>query len=286
LPRLKYPLEIESGQDFVSITHERYRTNQAIAGQQEDTAPGNAGPPSEGNDIILYMPNSTPAVSNSNSWSQQNSVGPLGDITRAINVGSTGGVLGIFDGGGVNDLVKGTLDQLGNMIKDGKGIDALKQVAIGKLAQQAGMSGPGALTQLQRGEIYNPNVELLYDSPSLRGFTLDFIFVPKNPAEARMVDNIILELKTWSAPDNNGTMMKVPHLWNVAYKSGVLGGDKYMNKFKKCALTNVQIQHNPGTDMHATFSDGTPLVTAMSLGFMEVDIITRDDHTRVGGQGF
>jgi hypothetical protein len=280
---LKYPLEIQSGQDYVLITHQRYRTNKAIAGQKDIVAPDAAAPP-EGSPIVLYMPNSTPSVSNTNSWSQQNSVGPLGDITRALAVGATGGVMGVGKDGPVA-AAKGIADQVKNLFDNYKGVDSIRQVAIGKLAQMAGLSGAGALTQLQLGQVYNPNVELLYDSPALRGFTLDFLFVPKNQAEATMMNQIILELKKFSAPDDNGTMFEVPHLWNVTYKSGV-NNDKFMNKFKKCALTDVQIVHNPGTDMHSTFADGTPLVTAMSLGFMEVDIIIRKDHEDVGGQGY
>ena len=280
---LKYPLEIQSGQDYVLITHQRYRTNQAIAGQQQDTAP-DATAPSDGNPIVLYMPNSTPPVNNSNSWSQQNSVGPLGDITRALGVGATGGVLGVGKSNPL-DLAKGVGDQIGNLLKDFKGVDAVRQIAIGDIAKKFGLNGAGALTQLQRGKVYNPNVELLYDSPSLRGFTLDFLFVPKNSVEAAIMNQIILELKMFSAPSDEGTMFEVPHLWNVTYKSGV-NNDTFMNKFKKCALTNIQIAHNPGTDMHSTYADGTPLVTAMSLGFMEVDIITRQNHSDVGGQGY
>ena len=165
-----------------------------------------------------------------------------------------------------------------------KGMGAGQQFIVGKVAEAFGLSGAGALTQLQRGEVYNPNVELLYESPQLRSFSLDFIFIPKNIGEARIVNNIIKEFKKWSAPQDNGTMLEVPHLWTVTYKSGV-GQDGFMGKFKKCALTTVSVQHNPQTDMHVTFSDGTPVVTALSLAFQEVDIITRDDHDSAGPQG-
>ncbi len=282
---LKYPLEIESGQDFVSITHEPYRTNQAIPGQQSNVAPDASAPP-EGEQILLYMPNSTPAVSNDNSWRQQNSVGPLGQLTRGLGVGAAGGAMSIgTSGASLDNAVQGFKDQLDHLLSDNRGMNAAKQIGLGMIAGAAGMSGAGALTQLQRGEVYNPNVELLYESPGLRGFSLDFMFIPKSVQEARVINQIILELKTWSAPDDNGTMFTVPHLWNVKYKSGV-GNDTFMNKFKKAALTKIQVQHNPGTDMHATFSDGTPLVTAVSLGFQEVDIITRENHIDAGGQGF
>ena len=59
-----------------------------------------------------------------------------------------------------------------------------------------------------------------------------------------------------------------------------------MNKFKKSALVNVVTQDNQGYKHHATFDDGTPVVTTMTLSFMEVDIVTRQDHVDVGGRGY
>ena len=280
---LKYPLEIQSGQDFVVFTHEPYRTNRAIPGQQEGFEGGGSVPPAGG--VILYMPNSTPAVSNQNSWKQQNFVGPLGQVTQGLGVGLAAGAMNIGEKGmGVDEAIKGFQDQLENV--KAKGGAAARQFVLGEIARTFNLSGAGALTALQRGEVYNPNVELLYEAPQLRGFSMDFIFIPKNRIEAEMMSKIILEFKLFSSPEaNDGPMMTIPHVWRVTYKSGV-GNDKFMNKFKKAALTTVSIQHNPGTDMHATFSDGTPLVTAMSLGFQEVDIITRRDHSIAGGQGF
>jgi len=281
----RYPLEIESGQDFVVFTHEPYRTNQNIPGQQEGFEGGpNVAPPPDGM-IVLYMPNSTPAVTNQNSWKQQNFVGALGQITRGIGVGMAAGAMNLGESGmGVDEAIEGFKDQLENI--KSKGGSAARQFVLGKVAETFGLSGAGALTALQRGEVYNPNVELLYEAPQLRGFSMDFVFIPKSMKEAQMMNSIILEFKAFSSPLENGPMLKVPNLWRVTYKSGIEGNDKFMNKFKKAALTTVQIQHNPGTDMHATFSDGTPLVTAMSLGFQEVDIITQNDHLSVGGQGY
>ena len=279
---LKYPQEIESGQDFVVFTHEPYRTNKEIKGQEEEFEGGGFVPPEGG--VILYMPNSTPAVSNQNSWRQNNFVGPLGQITQGIGVGIAAGALNIGEKGmGVDEAIEGFKSQLENV--KSKGGAAARQFILGEIARTFNLSGAGALTALQRGEVYNPNVELLYEAPQLRGFSMDFIFIPKNSAEAAIMNEIILKFKMFSSPQPNGSMLELPHLWRVTYKSGVQN-DKFMNKFKKAALTTVSIQHNPGTDMHSTFSDGTPLVTAMSLGFQEVDIITRDNHADEGGQGF
>ena len=58
-----------------------------------------------------------------------------------------------------------------------------------------------------------------------------------------------------------------------------------MNKFKPAAMTNITVQANPTLDYHSTYTDGTPIETAISLDFKEVELIVRQDHEE-GGQGF
>ena len=131
---------------------------------------------------------------------------------------------------------------------------------------------------LSQNQIYNPNVELLYTGPKIRGFNFNFTFVPKSEPEAVMVNSIIREFKRWSAPEavENG-MLKVPHTWQVTYMKGG-EENRNMNRFKPAALKNVAVQANPGMSMHMTFPNGMPVVTALSLSFTEVDIVTRVDH--------
>ena len=80
-------------------------------------------------------------------------------------------------------------------------------------------------------------------------------------------------------------MFKVPDVFQVTYMSGV-GPNKNMNRFKKAALKGITVQANPQTAMHVAHPGGVPVETAMTLSFMEVDVITREDHQIIGGQGF
>ena len=124
----------------------------------------------------------------------------------------------------------------------------------------------------------------MYDGPRVRGFAMQFDFIPRSVEEALAVQNIILEFKTWSAPSGQGQgMFEVPHVWQVTYFSK--GNTRVMNKFKRAALTKVSVQANPTTDMHATYTDGMPVSTSMSLSFLEVDVVMREDHQRHRGQG-
>jgi hypothetical protein len=93
------------------------------------------------------------------------------------------------------------------------------------------------LMALAKGEVYNPNVELLYKMPGLRDFNFSFNFVPKNSAEAQEVNRIIKNFKKWSAPKDIGNgMFEVPHVWQVKYKTKGGKPNPNMNKFKTGCL--------------------------------------------------
>ena len=277
---LRYPLEAGGfGADYVLFQPMPYRAN-ARGGPG-----GGAGGPAAGGavPIMLYMPNSTPALQNQNDWnsSEDKFAGPLGAAKRDIGMTAVGAINDVGTGNNA-DLVDRVKGQLTGMKSQAGGI--AKQVATNAVEKQFGV-GPGQLLALTKGQVYNPNVELLYSAPKMRPFSMAFDFVPKNAAESVLMNQIILNFKLWSSPAPNGGMFEVPHVWQVTYMSGA-GPNQYMNKFKKAALTSVGVQANSATDMHVAHPDSAPIMTSIQLSFMEVDIITREDHQSAGGQGY
>ena len=290
---LKYPNNLNEGQtDYVSFTHRKYRAN---------SEGGGAAAPGSGERIVLYMPNSTPTANYGNSWnsSGQNFDGPLGIIKKdaaflagnAINkAGDTVANLGDGQAGNAMQSLRDAAKQAGRdtaeLLNDGIS-------NRGGLVKQLGMNMVGGalvgsgnnLLALTQGKIYNPNLELLYQGPQLRTFSFQFNFVLKNSNESSVVSQISKEFKKWSAPGDPGEegFLSVPHVWDIRYGGKV---DGKMNKFKPCALTNVSVQDNAGSDLHSTFEDGTPTLTSITLSFNEVDILTRKDHEDGGERGF
>ena len=279
---LRYPSDLNpSVVDYVVFSPEEYRTNQSYPGQESNF--GSA--PSSGQSIVLYMPNSTPAVGNENSWQAKGDEGPLGQLKRNVAMGAASVAMnvGTEAGGGISGLTEGLKAQMEEAKAKGGG--AARQAAVNAIGGTFGYSG-SALLALQRGQIYNPNIELLYQGPNLRSFNFDYTFVPKSPGETAAINSIILEFKKASSAQASGGMLKVPNVWRVTYMTrGVQ--NPYMNAFKKAALLGVTVQHNNGTDMHHSFGDGMPVVTSLQLQFQEVDIILRDDHDSSGSlQGY
>ena len=146
------------------------------------------------------------------------------------------------------------------------------------------------------GQILNSNTELLFQGVNLRSFPFNITFTPRDPAEARVVKNIIRSLKQAMSPqagDFNGSsatgmFLKAPHVFSLRYmhhENGKKVDHPFLNSFKICALTGLSVNYtNAGT--YATYSDGTPVAIRLSMTFKEINPIYNEDYaTKEGSVG-
>ena len=286
---LKYPAGAGApGSDYVIFTPVKYKANNNDNSGTSSSNEGGAPPSGDGAEsVILYMPNSTPGMGNQNDWNKLDFNGPIGDLRREISIGAGASMAKFMSGGSSSEILEKAVDGASGTI------DSLKsnfKGVGGQLGMQAlgGVLGvtPNQMLAMGAGKVFNPNVELLYNAPQMRGFGMSFDMVPKDASEANVINQIIMNFKKWSSPEaiENG-MMEIPYVWEVKYMTGQ-SVNKNMNRFKKAACTNVQVQANSPTPMHVAHLGGVPIITSLQLTFTEVDIITRKDHTDVGGQGY
>ena len=137
----------------------------------------------------------------------------------------------------------------------------------------------------QQGQIFNPNLELLFDAPTLRSFTFSFKMTPRSQQEARQCKLIIRSFKQNMAPKANleggqvggtGIFLKTPNIFELSYKRG--GRDHpFLHKFKQCFLTNFSVNYTAeGT--HTTYDDSTPVSMTMDMTFKEIEPIYDTDY--------
>ena len=275
---MRYPLELNQiDTDYVVFTHHEYRSNAS------GESPGPEGAP-----ITLYMPNTTPTIGQQQDWGEQDFAGPMGALRRDVGMAMADSAMtaDFSSQAKAEASAKRGVENFKSAFNSAKdnGGGALRQVAVGFAAGVAGTS-PNQLLALSKGEIYNPNVELLYKGPKIRSFTFNYSFVPKSASEARAVNSIIKEFRTWSSPHDNNGMFEIPHVWQVTYMSGV-GPNANINYFKRAALRNVSVQANSGLTMHSSHADGQPISYNLALSFTEVDLVLRKDHQSGGAIGF
>jgi len=310
---LRYPLEALTGStDYLQINIIEYKRqpNQFTrpAGFGANTITSAAGGTSSGslarrsviNDgsILLQVPSNV----------QDGNAVNYGDSSMNTIVGAAAGIVGNVMGSGgqaVADVVSGKktlsegLGSFGSDVKNdaqkrfenSQGLgDAAQKFMNAKLTSSAlGIFGGNVSAQQllarQTGQIFNPNLELLFDAPTLRSFTFSFKMTPRSHQEARQCKLIIRSFKQNMAPKANleggqiggtGIFLKTPNIFELTYKRGSRD-HPFLHKFKQCFLTNFSVNYTAeGT--HTTYDDSTPVSMTMDMTFKEIEPIYDTDY--------
>ena len=141
-----------------------------------------------------------------------------------------------------------------------------------------------SLLAREQGIIFNPNMELLFNGPTIRSFRFSFKMTPRNAQEGQEVKKIIREFKRSMAPKvtasgnagTNNLFLKTPDVFELTYKQGN-GKHKFLNSFKQCALQDISVNYT-GERTYATYDDGTPVSMIMDLTFKELEPIYDIDY--------
>jgi len=130
----------------------------------------------------------------------------------------------------------------------------------------------------ESGQIFNPNMELLFNGPSLRNFTFSFKMTPRSPEESNEIKNIIRFFKKGMAAKAGGSrlFLSTPNVFELRYRKG-RGEHPFLNKFKQCFLQNIAVNYT-GEGVYSTYNDGTPVSMTMSLQFKELAPIYDVDY--------
>ena len=134
------------------------------------------------------------------------------------------------------------------------------------------------------GSIINPNLELLFQRPSLRPFTFQFKMSPRSKGEAEEITKIIRFFKQGMAPirEESRLFLKTPHTFRIKYvQLGSQNESPFLNKFKECALLSCSVQYTPEGN-YAPYEDGAMSSYQMSLQFKELEPVYNDDYEKDG----
>ena len=179
---------------------------------------------------------------------------------------------------GLGAGVDATINAAKNISKS----DEVKTALATAIAGSA--SGAGNLLTRTTGAIMNPNMELLFNSPSLRSFNFSFTLAPRNKAEAMVVIKIIRFFKQGMSPirSKSRLFLRSPHTFRLAYKHKVgFTNDKddhpFLNKFKECALNGFGVNYTP-SGQYSTYEDGVMTSYQLTMGFQELEPVYNDDY--------
>jgi hypothetical protein len=242
--------------------------------------------------ILLPMPSS---INDTNQVSYSDDT--LDAVTAAV-AQAAGGIFntnvtkdGKLDLGTALDNISKSIYSSGGKLFGGLGGENIKNLILANLAAQAAsLPGTGNLSLNQAlarssAQILNPNMELLFNGPTIRNFRFSFKMTPRNPSESNQIKQIIRSLKIHMSPqlgDGQQLFLKAPNIFELRYKNGQ-NDNQYLNRFKQCALENMSVNYT-GENVYATYEDGAPVSTILDLTFKELEPIYSADYNTPEGK--
>jgi hypothetical protein len=296
---LRYPENLNDGQsDYVLFSFYNYAppfgSSAAIQNTPKTRSSGSAGyvnyassndrsyanPNNDLKSIILYMPE---------------------DIQTQFGAGWNGAGFGAAAAGVLN--VTGALgggQDLASKVQAGfpSAAGALKSAFFSTVVEQINQYAGASITANQAiggvtGTIINPNVELMYEAPKLRTFSLKFKLVPRSDTEADIIRNICNTFKKSMLPSFGGSaifglveapnLIAIPNLCQVNFMTKN-NFNQYLPKYKLCGITDVSINYTAAGAYSTVGDKGSPTATELTITFLESKLIFADE-VKVDGTG-
>tara|TARA_B100000085_G_scaffold278844_1_gene301243 strand:+ start:178 stop:1443 length:1266 start_codon:yes stop_codon:yes gene_type:complete len=228
-----------------------------------------------------------------------NAVNYGGSSLNSIAGAAISGGVGLMEGAGQalsGDFGEGTTKAEESLKSALKAADVDVETGISLLTNQLAVSavnvfgGNVSINQVlarQEGQVFNPNMELLFNGPTLRNFRFAFKMTPRSPEEAEQCKLIIRTFKMNMAPkitsgrSGSSLFLNTPNVFELRYKSGV-ANHPFLHRFKQCFLTDMSVNYT-GEGVYATYEGREPVSMIMNLTFKELEPIYDQDYFDAGG---
>ena len=275
-----YPLDRNQSQDFMKFTLLEYKPKKVGGGasgggfgfaDRDRVGPGLNGQKS-GRTLLGSVSLPIPG-----GIKDENGCDWAGDTMNEIQI-QFGGLARDLTGARDRDaLGRGAENSIIGRLADNS--DDVKKAIREEFAGRA--VGVKNLMTRSTGMIFNPNLELLFDKPTLRGFQFSFDLIPRSQKEGEEVIKIIKFFKQGMAAirSESNLFLLSPNVFQVHY---VLNGDgntdhPYIGKMKECAMTNFNVDYTPQAN-YSTLKDGFMTAYKISMQMKELEPVFNDEY--------
>ena len=257
---------VVSGQPYMLLTS--YESKNAIESQTKILS-----------SIALYIPLGSLSTKFDATWSETEGAATKAAMGSALGVGG--------DMGSILDITTA----------------ALKGTGIGALTKAAKTAEAGTGMLAAQGLAINNHMALTYKGPTtFRSHEFSFNFFPKNKDDSTIIKKILNDFEMGMLPRIGTTFgtatskvagrtlsapyFQSPRHWTIDFfmKGGGMRGETgntYLFKIKKSVITSMNINHDPNSTV-SLHKDGSPVQTALSLTFQEIELpISNDQSIRV-----
>jgi len=281
--QIRYPNQVlNSDSDYVKIEFYEYRPpfssqgfeRGGISAYNRSVGDGIGIGQKKGGTLYLYMPQDV-SVQYGAQWDDMN----ISNIARGA-LGSAGKA---FDSKPAEALGE-FFNTVGDSIKNAtsKGTIVAKALSEALRATNFGNVSVNDIYAGITGQILNPNTEVLYKGPKMRGFSLEFKMVPEDNTEAKAIKDIITSFKYATLPtfgnvgtDSVASFVKVPAIVDVTFMTGN-SPNPNVTQFKPCAITDLDISYTPD-GAWSTYTDGSPVATTLKVTLQELKMLYADE---------
>ena len=181
-------------------------------------------------------------------------------------------------------MAQGVLgDKINNALNPAYDLAKSAANRMGLSALDAAAPGSSIFFALNRGKVFAPKMEVMFEGIGKRSFSYSFIFNPSSEEEAEEVHRIITAFRYHAAADfaseTNafGFELTIPDVFDIEYYTNGNQENGYLHKIGTCSLEKVDVTY--GGDKltwHPTTSDGAPPTkTTMTLNFRELRTVTK-----------
>ena len=216
--------------------------------------------------------------------SETQSVGWGGDALDPFRAALANASMGAIQKFGEGDLM-GAIQKVGGDIAKGAQKFASDPATLDFVAAYfAGRAVGSNITGRTTGQVINPNMELLFNGPTLRTFNFQFRMTPRYDKEAEEVRKIIKTFKANMAVQRSDSnlFLKTPNVFQLEYIANGGTPHPFLNKFKLCAMTSFNVNYTPDGS-YMTYGDGSLTAYDMSMSFSELEPIYQDDYDDING---
>ena len=262
----RYPIDMDPNQDVMKFTMLKYEVKDLMSdgtfgfGNRDRVGP-EGGARATGTVVLPIQ----------SGIKDQNGADWGDNRLNAVDAAKASVALGLLGDESEANAVDKVAEAIGSNSPAAK--EGIKQIFAAKA------SGVTGLIKRTKGAAINPNLELLFNEPTLRPFSFSFKLSARSKKEAESIVKIIRFFKQGMAPirTESNLFLLAPHTFQIHYLLRGAGEHPFIGKMKECALLNMTTDYTPENN-YSTLKDGVMTSYTITMEFKELEPIFNDDY--------
>jgi len=157
----------------------------------------------------------------------------------------------------------------------------LRTVVSGLFVGKAINKSADAILSREAGAIINPNMQLLFNGPTLRPFNFNYKMSPRDRGESVQVQKIIRMFKQSSAVQRTETnfFLRSPNRYRLEFKTRGDSDHRFLPKIKTCSLLGFGVDYTP-ENSYMSYENSSMVSYNLTFAFQEIEPVFNDQYSQ------